>query len=130
VTEDSFSVLVVDDNVDAAELLAELLDMNGYEVAVAHDCAEALSQLEAFRPRLVLLDIGLPGVDGYGVAERIRQRLGESSPVFAALTGFGQEEDRARSRAAGFLQHFVKPLDIDDLLAFVQSLRTRQRGAA
>ena len=97
---------------------------------MAHDCAGALSQLESFRPRLALLDIGLPGVDGYGVAERIRQRLGESAPVFAALTGFGQEEDRARSRAAGFLQHFVKPLDIDGLLAFVQSLRTLRRGAA
>ncbi|ATB31958.1 hybrid sensor histidine kinase/response regulator [Melittangium boletus DSM 14713] len=125
-----FGVLVVDDNVDAAELLTDLLEMNGYEVRMAHDCEEALNRLEVFLPQLVLLDIGLPGVDGYGVAERIRRRLGDASPVFAALTGFGQAEDRARSHAAGFLQHFVKPLNIDDLLAFVESLRTRQKGAA
>ena len=125
-----FGVLVVDDNVDAAELLAELLEMNGYEVVMAHDCEGALRRIEVFLPHLVLLDIGLPGVDGYGVAERIRQRLGESGPAFAALTGFGQEGDRARSHAAGFLQHFVKPLNIDDLLAFVGSLRTRRKGAA
>jgi signal transduction histidine kinase/ActR/RegA family two-component response regulator len=124
-----FRVLVVDDNVDAAELLVELLDMNGYQVAMAHEYEGALRVLDTFRPQLVLLDIGLPGVDGYGVAERIRQRLGEASPVFAALTGFGQEEDRDRSREAGFHHHFVKPLNIDELLTFVRSLEKRP-GAA
>ena len=78
---EALRVLVVDDNVDAAETLAELLDMGGYEVAVAHDGAQALSQVESFRPEVVLLDIGLPGsMDGYEVAARIRERLGESSP--------------------------------------------------
>jgi signal transduction histidine kinase/ActR/RegA family two-component response regulator len=123
-------VLVVDDNVDAAEALAELLDMSGYEAAVAHDCPQALNQTDTFRPDVVLLDIGLPVVDGYGVAERIRERLGEASPVFAALTGFSQSGDRARSHAAGFRHHFVKPIDIDELIAFVESLRPARSGAA
>ncbi|WP_375765886.1 ATP-binding protein [Archangium gephyra] len=123
-------VLVVDDNVDAAETLAELLAMSGYETAVAHDCPGALTRAETFRPDVALLDIGLPVVDGYGVAERIRERLGESSPVFAALTGFSQDGDRSRSQAAGFRHHFVKPIDIDELLAFVESLRPARSGAA
>ncbi|QRN95587.1 response regulator [Archangium violaceum] len=116
-------VLVVDDNVDAAEGLADLLGLNGYQVAVAHDCAEALSQVDALRPHVALLDIGLPDVDGYGVAERIRARMGDASPVFAALTGYGQDGDRARSHALGFRHHFVKPIDIDDLSAFLEALR-------
>ncbi|WNG44606.1 response regulator [Archangium minus] len=123
-------VLVVDDNVDAAEALAELLGLSGYEVVVAHDCPGALAQAEAFRPEVAILDIGLPDVDGYGVAERIRERLGAASPVFAALTGFGQAADRARSHAAGFRQHFVKPIDVDELSAFIESLREARSGAA
>ncbi|KFA93269.1 ATP-binding protein [Archangium violaceum] len=123
-------VLVVDDNVDAAEALAELLGMSGYEVAVAHDCPQALQQADTFRPEVALLDIGLPEVDGYGVAERIRERLGGASPVFAALTGFSQEGDRARSQAAGFRHHFVKPIDIDELISFVESLSPARDGAA
>lgn len=120
-------VLVVDDNVDAAETLAELLGLSGYEVAVAHDCPEALTRADVFRPDVALLDIGLPVVDGYGVAERLRERLGESSPVLAALTGFSQDGDRTRSHAAGFRHHFVKPIDLDDLIAFVESQRPGQR---
>ena len=123
-------VLVVDDNVDAAEALAELLDMCGYEAAVAHDCPQALQQAETFRPEVALLDIGLPEVDGYEVAERIRERLGGASPLFAALTGFSQDGDRTRSQAAGFRHHFVKPIDIDELIAFIESLRAARSGAA
>jgi nitrogen-specific signal transduction histidine kinase/ActR/RegA family two-component response regulator len=123
VPEAPLRVLIVDDNVDAAEGLADLLELNGYEVAVAHDCAEALSRVEVLRPQVALLDIGLPDVDGYGVAERIRARLEPASPVFAALTGYGQDGDRARSHALGFRHHFVKPIDIDDLLAFMATLR-------
>ncbi|WNG25358.1 response regulator [Cystobacter fuscus] len=128
--EHAVRVLVVDDNVDAAEALAELLGLSGYEVAVAHDWAGALRRAEDFRPEMALLDIGLPEVDGYGVAERIRERLGPASPIFAALTGFGQETDRARSAAAGFRRHFVKPIDIDELTAFIESLRPARSGAA
>ncbi|QRK13792.1 response regulator [Archangium violaceum] len=123
-------VLVVDDNVDAAEALADLLGLSGYEVAVAHDCPGALARAETFRPDVAILDIGLPDVDGYGVAERIRERLGAASPVFAALTGFGQAADRERSHAAGFRQHFVKPIDVDALSAFIESLRPARSGAA
>ncbi|AKJ04976.1 signal transduction histidine kinase [Archangium gephyra] len=128
--ENRIRVLVVDDNVDAAEALAELLDMSGYEVAVAHDCPQALERADAFRPEVALLDIGLPLVDGYGVAERLRERLGGASPVFAALTGFSQDGDRSRSQAAGFRHHFVKPIDIDELIAFLESLRSARSGAA
>ncbi|WP_257452856.1 ATP-binding protein [Archangium lipolyticum] len=116
-------VLVVDDNVDAADGLADLLELSGYQVAVAHDCTEALSRVDALRPHVALLDIGLPDVDGYGVAERIRERMGEASPVFAALTGFGQDGDRARSHALGFRHHFVKPIDFDELNAFLEAQR-------
>ncbi|HZI03877.1 MAG TPA: response regulator, partial [Archangium sp.] len=123
-------VLVVDDNVDAAGTLAELLALSGYAVAVAHDCQEALNRADEFRPEVALLDIGLPVVDGYGVAERIRERLGESSPVFAALTGYSLDVDRARSQAAGFRHHFVKPLDINELLAFVEAQRPARHGPA
>jgi CheY-like chemotaxis protein len=121
---EALRVLVVDDNVDAAETLAELLGMSGYEVAVAHDGVRALSRVDSFHPEVVLLDIGLPGgMDGYEVAARLRERLGESSPVLAALTGFSQDGDHARSAAAGFHRHFVKPIELDELLAFLGSLR-------
>lgn len=124
-------VLVVDDNVDAAETLAELLGLSGCEVAVAHDGPQALRGVESFHPEVVLLDIGLPGsMDGYEVAVRIRERLGESSPVLAALTGFGQDGDRARSAAAGFRRHFVKPIDLDELQAFIAALRPVRSGTA
>ncbi len=123
-------VLLVDDNLDAAEGLADLLEMSGYEVVVAHDFPEAQKQAEAFRPHVAILDIGLPDVDGYAVAERLRERLGEESPVFAALTGYGQEGDRARSNAAGFRRHFVKPIDIDELLTFLETVRPASGGVA
>jgi signal transduction histidine kinase/ActR/RegA family two-component response regulator len=123
-------VLLVDDNVDAAEGLADLLEMSGYEVVVAHDFPEAQKQAEAFRPHVAILDIGLPDVDGYAVAERLRERLGEESPVFAALTGYSQEGDRARSNAAGFRRHFVKPIDIDELLTFLETVRPASGGVA
>jgi CheY-like chemotaxis protein len=109
------SVLVVDDNVDAAETLSMLLELKGHEVRVAHDGPEALRVLGSFRPRLILLDIGLPGMNGYEVARRIRQSEELRGVTLAALTGWGQEEDRRRSREAGFDHHLVKPVDIDAL---------------
>jgi signal transduction histidine kinase/ActR/RegA family two-component response regulator len=130
VSEHPTRVLLVDDNVDAAEGLADLLGMSGYEVVVAHDCPQALKRAEASRPHVAILDIGLPEVDGYGVAERLRERLGEDSPVFAALTGYSQDGDRARSQAAGFRHHFVKPIDLDELLAFLGKLRPARGGVA
>ncbi|MCY1016666.1 ATP-binding protein [Pyxidicoccus sp. MSG2] len=123
-------VLVVDDNVDAAEALADLLEMSGYTVAMAHDHRQALQRLDGFTPDVAILDIGLPEVDGHGLAALIRERLGDASPTFAALTGYGQHEDRARSEAAGFQRHFVKPVELAELVAFLEEARRPRRGAA
>jgi signal transduction histidine kinase/ActR/RegA family two-component response regulator len=123
-------VLVVDDNVDAAEALTDLLEMSGYTVAMAHDHRQALQRLDGFTPDVAILDIGLPEVDGHGLAALIRERLGDASPTFAALTGYGQHEDRARSEAAGFQRHFVKPVELAELVTFLEDARQPRRGAA
>ncbi|HYH65070.1 MAG TPA: ATP-binding protein, partial [Urbifossiella sp.] len=107
----SRSVLVVDDNVDAAESLALLLRMKGHEVRVAHDGLAALAAVEAAPPDLVLLDIGMPGMDGYEVARRLRERPGLEHLPLVAMTGWSQDEDRRRSREAGFDHHLVKPVE-------------------
>ncbi len=105
-------ILVVDDNEDAARTLAKLLSrLHGQEVRVAHDGATALETAKAFRPELVLLDIGMPGMDGYEVAKRFRPTPEAQGALLVALTGWGQESDRSRSREAGFDHHLVKPVD-------------------
>ena len=105
-------ILVVDDNVDAATSLARLLSrLMGQEVRVAHDGPAALEVAGAFRPELVLLDIGMPGMDGHEVARRLRGRPEFERTMLVALTGWGQEADRRRSREAGFDHHLVKPVD-------------------
>jgi len=114
-------VLVVDDNVDAAETLAELLVAMGCEARVAHDGPSALLAAQDFGPALVLLDIGLPVMDGYEVAARLRGG-GFDRLRIAALTGYGQPEDRERSRRAGFDCHFVKPLATEALQALIASV--------
>jgi CheY-like chemotaxis protein len=106
--------LVVDDNEDTAESLALLLRLWGHTVFVAHDGPEALEVARVHQPEVVLLDLGLPGMDGYEVA----RRLGGSDPrrpLLWAMTGYAQEEDRRRSKEAGFDQHLVKPVDPDAL---------------
>jgi CheY-like chemotaxis protein len=108
-------VLVVDDNVDAADSLALLLKLAGQEVYVAYDGPSALVVAETFQPSLVLLDIGMPGMDGYEVARLLRTMVGSQPMWLVALTGWGQEEDRRRSLAAGFDQHLVKPVETDAL---------------
>lgn len=102
-------LLVVDDNRDAAMSLAMLLRLHGHEVKVAHDGAAALAVATTFVPHVVFLDIGMPGMDGYEVARRLRQQPGMETAVLAALTGWGQQEDRRRTAEAGFDHHFVKP---------------------
>jgi signal transduction histidine kinase len=109
------SVLVVDDNEDLAEGFALLLRTWGYVVDVARDGPSALTAALERPPALVLLDIGLPGLDGYEVAQRLRARPGLEQARLVALTGYGQEEDRSRARAAGFDYHLTKPVEPDDL---------------
>lgn len=114
-------VLVVDDNRDSAESLARIVAMSGHQVRVAYNGEDALAAAESDPPDLVLLDIGLPGLNGYDVAERIRRdpRLREAKLV--AVTGWGQSEDRRRSREAGFDLHLVKPVDLGVLQALLES---------
>jgi PAS domain S-box-containing protein len=108
-------VLIVDDNPDALETLAVLLRLLGYEVHTAHDGLEAVGAVSVLRPDVVLMDIGLPKLNGHEAARRIRQQPGGNDVVLIALTGWGQEEDRRRSREAGFDHHLVKPAEIDEL---------------
>jgi CheY-like chemotaxis protein len=112
-------LLVVDDNKDAAVSLAMLLRLQGHEVRVAHDGPSALELATSYHPDMVFLDIGMPGMDGYEVARRLRQQPGLENTVLAALSGWRQQEDRRRSKEAGFNHHLVKPLEpkaLDELL--------------
>src|SRR5690606_11762819 len=118
---DGIRVLVVDDNVDAAAMTAELLRTQGYEVDVAHDGFEALRIATARLPAVAVLDIGLPVMDGLELAERLRRQV-VPPPRLVAVTGYGQERDRAQSRAAGFEAHLVKPVAMGDLLAAISDL--------
>ena len=107
----SCSVLVVDDNLDTAQSLADLLEMSGHEVRMAHDGPTAVETALAWQPDVVLLDLGLPGLNGLEVATRIRRQPMRKNIVLVALTGYGQETDRQRSHEAGFDHHLVKPAD-------------------
>jgi PAS domain S-box-containing protein len=115
-------ILVADDNLDAAESLAMLLTMMGHEVRAAHDGAQAVEQAEQFRPDLILMDVGMPTLDGLQAATRIRSTDWGASPVIVALTGWGQDADRKRSKEAGCDVHLVKPLDFDRLTALLTQL--------
>ena len=117
-------IVVVDDNADGAESLATLLGFAGHDVRVCHDGPAALAVVPAFRPDVVLCDIGLPGLDGYEVARRLRG-LGLGPAALVALTGYGQEEDRRRSREAGFQAHLVKPVDPQALAGLLAEIPGR-----
>ena len=120
-----YKLLVVDDNKDAAKTLAMLLRIKGHEVQVAHDGLSALEAAKTFLPTMIFLDIGMPGMDGYEVAQHLQQMPGLEQTVLAALTGWGQEEDRRRTEEAGFDHHLVKPLDgrqLEQLLADLKRL--------
>jgi signal transduction histidine kinase len=108
-------VLVVDDNADAADTLSMMLSLDGHETATAYTARDALAQVESGRPETVLLDVGLPGTDGYEVARRIRAMPGGASIRLIALTGYGQPEDRARALRDGFDAHLVKPVAPEDI---------------
>ncbi|HEY5933535.1 MAG TPA: ATP-binding protein [Kofleriaceae bacterium] len=117
-------ILVVDDNDDARVLLAELLSRQGHDVQTASDAAAALDVVKGFTPDVAILDIGLPVMDGYELAQRLRSQIAPI-PRLIALTGYGQESDRERSRLAGFDLHLVKPVDLDEITAGVADLTAR-----
>jgi DNA-binding response OmpR family regulator len=117
-------ILVVDDNVDAAQALATMLEMEGHTIRTAGDGEEALEIAAQFQPAVVLLDIGLPRLDGYEVARRLRAG-GGAGLLLVALTGYGQYEDRRAALDAGFDCHFVKPVEADSLLASIRAWRAR-----
>jgi len=113
-------ILVVDDNIDSARSMGLLLKrMWGQVVEVAHDGEEALDKVSLFQPDLILLDIGLPGMSGYEVAERLRARPESESLMLVAMTGWGNEDDLRQSKASGFSHHLVKPVDLDALRALI-----------
>jgi PAS domain S-box-containing protein len=116
-------LLLVDDNQDAAVSLAMLLRLQGHEVHVAHSGLAALEMARSLQPHIIFLDIGMPGMDGYEVARRIRNLPGLENVVLAALTGWAQQEDRRRTREAGFDHHLVKPPELKALEAVINPLR-------
>jgi PAS domain S-box-containing protein len=114
-------VLIADDNSDAAESLAMLIHLDGHEVTVGSNGIQALELIDRFRPDVALLDIGMPGLDGYEVARRIRANPRYAGIVLAAVTGWGQESDKARAREAGFDLHFTKPIEPEKLLELLRA---------
>jgi len=123
----SLRVLVVDDHVDGAEMLAAMLGLSGHETKTAHNGPDALAVVRAFRPEIVFLDIGLPGMSGYDVARQIRRDSALVRSVLVALTGWGSEDDKRRTKEAGFDFHLTKPIEsaaLDDVLRRYMVLRS------
>jgi CheY-like chemotaxis protein len=108
-------ILIVEDNEDSALSLQMLLEALGYSADVVHDGEQAVGAAAGRRPDIILMDIGLPGMNGYEAARRIRNEQGDASILIVALTGWGQEPDRRRSADAGIDHHLVKPLNLDQL---------------
>ncbi|HEX4417558.1 MAG TPA: ATP-binding protein, partial [Kofleriaceae bacterium] len=122
-------VLIVDDNIDAAQLLSDLLATAGYHTLAAHDGPSALAAAGTFQPQIAVIDLGLPVMDGYELARLLRARPELAATRLVALTGYGQSQDHARTTAAGFDAHLVKPIDIDQLHGVLELLR-RPRAPA
>ena len=112
-------ILVADDNDDGRDMLVYLLTAEGHTVAEAPDGETAVETAGRFRPDVVILDIGMPGMNGYTVAETLRKNPETSSVVLVALSGLGQQEDKARAAQAGFDRHFTKPVDVNALRTFL-----------
>jgi CheY-like chemotaxis protein len=113
-------VLVVEDNRDAAESLRILLELRGHDVRVAHTGTDGVRAAHAWHPEVVVCDIGLPGLDGFGVARQIRRNPSTARVRLIALTGYGQQEDRRRSREAGFDEHLTKPAEPETLQQLIE----------
>ena len=118
-------ILIVDDNRDSADSLAMLLEITGNKTYMAYDGVEAVEAIEKYRPEVVLLDIGLPKLDGHEVCRRVREQTWGKGILIIALTGWGQDDDRRKSEEAGFNGHLVKPVDYDNLLQLLNSLTAR-----
>ena len=118
-TPRALSVLVVDDNQDSAETITLMVEMWGHEARTVHDGPAAVEACLQFRPDVVLLDIGLPGMNGFDVARRLRGQGDLDGLLLVAMTGYGQEEDRQLSREAGFNHHMVKPIEPAELRALL-----------
>jgi CheY-like chemotaxis protein len=117
-------ILIADDNDDGREMLALFLKQNGHQVATAADGPQALAAAAQFKPEVALLDVGMPGLSGYGVAAALRQKF-DSSLVLVALSGLGQEADKARAAESGFDRHFTKPVDVNVLAGFLAQLSAK-----
>jgi signal transduction histidine kinase len=122
---EAIRILVVDDNQDSVETLAVLLGFEGYTVAVALDGVAALAEAATFQPQVVLLDIGMPGMDGYQVARELRLRESSTSSVIIALSGYGQPDDKENAAAAGFNDHLTKPVSPEKLIGVVKAHLTQ-----
>jgi two-component system, OmpR family, response regulator len=112
-------VLLVDDSVDAAQAMSMLLETLGHDVRMAHDGVSALAVVDGFEPEVVILDIGLPGMDGFELAREMRKRPSTQQCLLLALTGYGGDADRQRAHDAGFDHHLVKPVSFEDIEAVI-----------
>jgi CheY-like chemotaxis protein len=117
-------ILIADDNRAAAESLAMLLQMEGHDVQVTYDGQQALDTFSAMQPEIALLDIGMPRINGYEVARQMRRGANGRSLTLIAVTGWGQDSDRAKATAAGFNYHFTKPVEVDRLTELLRSPQT------
>ncbi len=124
-TSHRLKILVVDDNRDAAESLSTLLQLKGHEVRRAYDGENALQLAEEYRPQLVLLDLGMPKMNGYEACRRIREHAWGAQMTLIAVTGWGQEDDRRKSSDAGFDGHLVKPVEPETLEELSMHLHAR-----
>ena len=121
-TDTSLRIIVVDDNIDAAETLSMLLELNGHILETAHDGFEAVKLARAFKPQVGFLDIGMPGIDGYQTAAEIRRTPGLENIVLVAITGWAAESDRLKDSNTGFNYHFTKPVKVEVINDFLATI--------
>ena len=114
-------LLLVDDSVDAATLLSMVLEADGYDVRIAHEATQALEIAAQFKPEIVLLDLGLPGMDGFQLAQEMRKLDSTAGALLVAVTGYGQAGDRQRSHDAGFDYHLVKPVAVEEIHRVIET---------
>jgi two-component system CheB/CheR fusion protein len=126
-TRKALRVLVVDDNADSAKMLSTMLEIEGHEAHVRFDGLEAVEAAASLGPDVVFMDIGLPGLNGFEAAERIRTNPANNGMTLVAITGWGQDQDRQRSKDAGFNVHLVKPVPIKSLKELLAGIAPRER---